>query len=1140
MSTSLRASRWLGFAVANFWFVSSILVAEENRTTETAPLSNAAAEELYTKQIRPVLQSRCFACHGVLKQEANLRVDSVGLMQSGGDSGSVLTSTQDAPAILLQRIAATTDDQRMPPEGEPLKAEQIESIKQWLAAGSPRPENDQPERDPKDHWAFNTPVRPAVPSVANSEWQHNPVDAFIAHEHEAHGLTPQKPAERSLWLRRVTLDLTGLPPTAQELESFLNDTSNDAAAKVVDRLLDSPQYGERWGRHWMDIWRYSDWWGLGAEVRNSQKHLWHWRDWIIESLNRDKGYDQMLREMLAADELYPEDLDRLRATGFLARQYFKFNRTSWLDETIEHTSKAMLGLTMNCAKCHDHKYDPFSQSDYYSLRAVFEPYQVRTEMIPGEMDFQRDGIPRAFDCNLEQPTYIHIRGDDRNPDLKSVMSPQVPQLLRNDSFQINTVQLPHVAYLSGTRPYVRDAYLNAANKKISERQLQLDQSRQRLAELAKSSATKLANASQSSSNTQSPASGSANQPAQTSGDASEVSFDFTHGIPDAWENLGGDWKFENNQLIQVGVGTTRGVLRLKQSVPMDFEATLQYVPLGGQTWKSVGINFDVTEASNNEPGNEVNAYLSSYAEGPKAQVAYKQGNDYVYPNEGAQPRPVDLNKPHKLCVRVKDQLVNLIVDDEPSVSYRLPIPRKAGRIQLITFDAQAELRSFTLRSLPADTVMREPTNPPTTKPQPTLSIAALEVAIAEKALATAIAERDVIPLRFAADVARSTSPNSPETQQSIADAAIAERLLEYAKSSEELTRSELSLKTAADDKKGEAEKKLESAKASLAASEKKLNEPTSEYVSLRGSDKAAESNLETEESRLKAFPTASTGRRTALANWITDRNNPLVARVAVNHIWTRHFGKPLVPTVFDFGRKGTEPTHPQLLDWLAVELMDNQWSMKHIHRLIVLSHTYRMSSSNANASENNITVDPENKLYWRMNPTRMESEVIRDSILHLSNQLDQTMGGPSIPVNDENSRRRSLYFVHSHNEHQKFLSIFDDASVLDCYRRAESIVPQQALALENSSLAQSMANTIAKQIDASHPNASPREFVVHAFKHVLAYAPNDDETQLGEQLLNRIATLRKSTNPDINESSPEVRTALIRALLNHNDFVTIR
>src|SRR5207248_716794 len=183
------------------------------------------------------------------------------------------------------------------------------------------------------------------------------------------GLAPQPPADGRTLLRRVYLDLVGLPPGRDELAAFRADPSPDAYEKVVERLLASPQYGERWGRHWMDVWRYSDWWGLGAEVRNSQKHVWHWRDWIVESLEADKGYDQMVREMLAADELYPDDLDRLRATGYLVRPYFKFNRTTWLDEVVEHTSKAFLGLTFNCAKCHDHKFDPLTQQDYYRLRA---------------------------------------------------------------------------------------------------------------------------------------------------------------------------------------------------------------------------------------------------------------------------------------------------------------------------------------------------------------------------------------------------------------------------------------------------------------------------------------------------------------------------------------------------------------------------------------------------------------------------------------------------------------------------------------------------------------------------------------------------------------------------------------------------
>ena len=321
--------------------------------------------DLYLSSVKPLFQSRCFACHGVLKQEANLRLDTVASMLAGGDNGEAIQPNNATKSLLVQRVSAKEDSMRMPPEGEPLLPAQIDAIKAWLGEGAKCPPDEEPERDPKDHWAFRSPIRPVVPVLAHATRPVNPIDAFLADQHAAKGLEPQTNAQPMIWLRRVSLDLIGLPPTKLQLDAFLADPSDDARRRVVQELLSSKQYGERWGRHWMDVWRYSDWWGLGDEVRNSQKHMWHWRDWIVESLNEDTGYDQMLRDMLAVDELHPNDLNRLRASGYLARQYFKFNRTSWLDETVEHTSKAMLGLTFNCCKCHDHKYDPISQEDYY-------------------------------------------------------------------------------------------------------------------------------------------------------------------------------------------------------------------------------------------------------------------------------------------------------------------------------------------------------------------------------------------------------------------------------------------------------------------------------------------------------------------------------------------------------------------------------------------------------------------------------------------------------------------------------------------------------------------------------------------------------------------------------------------------------
>jgi mono/diheme cytochrome c family protein len=877
-----------------------------------APYARAEEAVDYLKQIKPVLQARCYACHGVLKQKGGLRLDTAAMAIRGGED-PVITPGDIEASPLIDRISAGEGPERMPPEGEPLKPAEIAAIREWIARGAKAPPDEQPERDPRDHWAFRTPIRPAVPAVSDRAWVRNPIDSFIASEREKRGLNPQRPADKRVWLRRVSLDLVGLPPTPEESDAFVADDSDGAHDSVVTRLLESPQYGERWGRHWMDIWRYSDWWGLGAEVRNSQKHIWHWRDWIIESLNADKGYDQMLREMLAADELYPDDLDRLRASGFLARQYFKFNRTTWLDETIEHTSKAMLGLTFNCAKCHDHKYDPFSQLDYYRYRAIFEPYQIRIDMLPGEIDLEKDGLPRAFDCNPEARTYLHIRGDDRRPDESRAIDPGFPGFLTPVAMKLEPVPLPVEAQQPGLRAFVLESHLKASVRQIVETGRALEAARLALTE--------------------------ANQ-----------------------------------------------------------------------------------------------------ATNPPDAIAVEQARHAVD--------------------------------------------------------------------------------------------------VAEKSLVAADAHRTSIKARAAADRARCQQPPPEHLPALIAEACRMERVAVAAKADEDASRAELEVLRASPDKKEAAGKKLATAKTALSAARAAIDKPGESYTPLRGSLKTLESNLETEESRGKPFPKTSTGRRSALARWITDPKHPLPARVAVNHLWSRHFGRPLVPTVFDFGRKGTPPTHPELLDWLAVELVDHGWSMKHIHRLIVTSNTYRLTSSSVGASEQTLANDPDNAFYWRANSIRMEAQLVLDSLLHLAGELDLTRGGPSIPVNNEASRRRSLYFVHSHNEHQKFLSMFDDASVLECYRRADSIVPQQALALENSPLATTSAEKIARRIAASKPGASDREFIRSAFLLVLSVEPTESEQATVLEALARFSEAYGRAGKATSED--RARVSLVLALLNHNDFVTVR
>ncbi|MCA9006324.1 MAG: DUF1549 domain-containing protein, partial [Planctomycetaceae bacterium] len=280
----------------------------------------STAEIDYQKQIKPLLKSHCFACHGSLKQESSLRLDAGNLILKGGEIGPAVVTGKPHESLLYQVLAPNADIQ-MPPEGQGrrLKPDEVQLIEDWIAQGAKFPADDSPEADPAEHWAFQPITRPDVPAVKTNSI--NPIDAFIAARLAQANVIPQPQADKATLLRRVYLDLIGLPPTPAELDAWLSDARPDAWNRVIEDLLARPQYGERWGRHWMDVWRYSDWYGRrGAkDMTNSYSLTWRWRDWIIRSLNEDKGYDTMLRQMLAADEIAPDDRENLVATGFIVR-----------------------------------------------------------------------------------------------------------------------------------------------------------------------------------------------------------------------------------------------------------------------------------------------------------------------------------------------------------------------------------------------------------------------------------------------------------------------------------------------------------------------------------------------------------------------------------------------------------------------------------------------------------------------------------------------------------------------------------------------------------------------------------------------------------------------------------------------------
>ena len=647
------------------------------------------ADQKYTDIIKPLFRERCYACHGALKQKAALRVDTVAAMREAG----IVIPGQPEKSELFQRIVATDADERMPPEGHAISLQDVAAIKSWIANGAAIPAKDLPEDDPLSHWAFQKIKKPDLPK---SESETNPIDAFLAAKHREYGLRPQPMTKRSIAIRRLYLDLIGLPPTPEQLAD--DSTWQD----IVDELLANPHHGERWARHWMDVWRYSEWYGLGAQLRYSQKHIWHWRDWIIESLNQDKGYDQMIREMLAGDELAPDDPSILRATGFLARNYYLFNRTTWLDSTIEHTGKAFLGLTLNCAKCHDHKYDPIDMKDYYTFRAIFEPHQVRLDPVPGTTDLDKEGLPRVFDDHLEATTYIHKKGDPKQPDKTTAIEPAVPAFLGSFAKPVRKVDLPLVAFAPGSQAKIQQDHLKAATEKLLIAERKLDHAKTQKTTAQKTPQTSL----------------------------KPIKEDFSVFDRALWKLEKGGLEFRNGGLQQTTATRTPGQLISLLSMPQDFQFTCRYTVTGGSTYRSVTFRFDRDDSNKN--ANYI--YTSEHAPGPKVQAAYSRNGKTSYPADGRKSKEIAIGKVQELRVAVRGTLANVWLDGEFQLAYRFPNRIDGGKFSLSGFDALVTFHSLEIDQLPADLKFTEAKNTVSQSIQP--EIAQLEYQAAKAGLAS--------------------------------------------------------------------------------------------------------------------------------------------------------------------------------------------------------------------------------------------------------------------------------------------------------------------------------------------------------------------------------------------------------------------
>lgn len=1135
-----------------------------------SPLSLLPAEEPvdYLRDIKPIFRARCYACHGALKQESGLRLDTGHSIRKGGDSGAAVVPEKPEGSLLLERISAKEAVERMPPEGEALSADQIARIRHWIAQGASSPKEETPEQDPRQHWAFQKLVRPNVPEGGPASLSINPIDRFIESAQKPHGLLRQPPARKELLLRRVYLDLIGLPPTREELQDFLADDSPEAYERVVERLLDSPQYGERWGRHWMDVWRYSDWYGRRhvPDVWNSAPQLWRWRDWIVSSLNEDHGYDRMIQEMLAGDEIAPLDDEAGYATGYLIRNWYALNPNDWMRSIVEHTGKSFLGLTFNCAHCHDHKYDPIAQDDYFRFRAFFEPIGIRQDRVPGEADpgpfqeysystlrkIERLGAVRIYDKSPEAVTWFYTSGDERNRvKERGSIPPGVPAFLADSFPGIEPVSLPLIAWNPGLREGIQNtlrAETEAAVRSASEEW----EIAKRTTTPSDSATAHLAEAEAAYESALHKAKDSG-QPGALAGRQSLV-LDATTGRRIVQNELRTLKSFDDGATLEF-------LFQIQKDAHFNFQLAKDHVK--GLTAGYVG--FDAGKILAYHPG--------TFSEVPVGTYDFATGQSRFHVL-------LKIEKPTDRCLLTIRSLVDdkLLVENVPmalngwnpvgdptkaisfdartgsvvivdEVLVRPPMP-DAEPLLMFSFEpplysdgqdvigVEGWISSSFTQSPATSVVSSIAANASLQSEWQKLAAArwavgleTLPLRVAEARLAAANAEALALEARIQADLSRhDTAPG--DGNRLMKEASRLERDAHFKRAEADVLAQELLLAHAEAKPTTDAAREKEIQAASQALNARR--------VALQSAREALQDQTKAEiyTPLGPSYPAASTGRRKALALWITSRDNPLTARVAVNHVWMRHFHKPLVASVYDFGRNGAKPTHPALLDWLAVELMDSGWSLKHLHKLIVTSAAYRRSSS-ANGAEKWPAIDPENQLLWRMNAGRMEAEVLRDSLLSCGGVLDLTMGGQELE-NDValTTHRRSLYYsVHPELGGRNAMGeLFDAPDPLECYRRTKSIIPQQALAMTNSELIHQMSAAVAKNL---HED-DPANFIAAAFEHVLSRRPTQQELDVCLKALEVDGAAIDETNATQIARRQKSRESLVRALFNHNDFLTIR
>ena len=1080
------------------------------------PVRGDSGPEFFEERVRPLLAANCFSCHSSAGKVAmgGLRLDSRDSVLLGGSRGPAVLPGDVDSSLLVLAVRQQDEKLSMPPTGK-LSEGEIAILERWVGLGAPwgaEVPSQGPSRNA--HWSFIVPEVPSVPAVRDPDWVRTPVDAFVLSKLEDENLEPASPADRRTLIRRVYFDLIGLPPRPEEIAGFLNDSSPGAFSRVIDRLLASPRYGERWGRHWLDVARYSD--SNGVDENLVYKNAFRYRDYVIDAFNKDKPYDRFITEQIAGDLLPPADdletqFERWTATGFLtlgpkmlAEDDPVKMQMDIVDEQLDTTARAFMGLTVGCARCHDHKFDPIPTADYYALAGIFKSSKTMEN----------------FKVVAEWHEYVLAAQSDR--DRLEVHRKSIQAKL-DEIAAVTEAQSEQLVVAAWARA---GDYLLAADEILRSRDLEIDP---------------ILSGNEADS-------GIVGTVLRGAGefDRGNVLRRLVQGAKNAVSKAKGPFYAEYDVAVQAdgdyqldfkALATGRGTadisingLLMKNGLPA---VNNREASLDPARWSVAGI-FPLRAGANTIRLEHPSRfpYFESLAVAPTPLSESAE----TLTTEARAAREYDLNPEFlkqwvERLKRDRGAAGSILytwhayrdghaLDSWPSPGAKALGGRTyaskeqlAGRYQEL-FDQSAE--QWRILYPEAVSINYQNERYKDDGEEPSLPDPGLE--------------------QFRAFLYEKYGPfRPPKSARMYYPADVQQRLSKLDQELKGLQASTPEFPRAMGVREGG---EVGDIPIHLRGSHWTLGKSVP-----RGFLSAISYGPQAE------IPEGASGRL-QLAEWLTSPDHPLTARVMVNRLWRWHFGRGIVPSTDNFGRLGQPPSNQPLLDWLASELVRSDWSIKRMHRLILLSSTYRMSSAydeKANAA------DPENNLLWRANRRRLEVEPMRDAIVYLSEDLDLSMGGSILDVRDRarvastrsrgnldyDRNRRAVYLPVVRSSLYDLFGAFEfaDPSVPNG-NRGETVVAPQALFMMNGSLMLRHTRRMADRLlEDEHLDDAGR--VRDTYERVLGRPPRPAEI---DRALTFIANIEESIggrSADPQERRARAWQSFCKAVIGSSEFLYI-